>query len=104
MCLRYADPLSEGFGVLATAPSGKRDFQAMQETFNRWEEQSGLGLTSINRTLALSVDSPRRLRMAASGLSIRYHQRPLWPPAASRLAPDRPSGRRYQAQNPSGSS
>jgi hypothetical protein len=27
MCLRCADPLSEGFGVLAKAPSGKRDFQ-----------------------------------------------------------------------------
>jgi hypothetical protein len=56
MCLRYADPLSEGFGVLATAPSGKRDFQAMQETFNRWEEQSGLGLTDLphdRRTLQL---------------------------------------------------
>lgn len=38
MCLRCADPLSEGFGVLAKAPSGKRDFQAMQEAFNRWEE------------------------------------------------------------------
>jgi hypothetical protein len=29
MCPRCADPLSEGFGVLAKAPSGKRDFQAM---------------------------------------------------------------------------
>jgi hypothetical protein len=45
-------------GVLAKAPSGKRDFQAMQEAFNRWEEQSGLDLTSITLTLALSVDSP----------------------------------------------
>jgi len=51
MCLRCADALSEGFGVLAKAPSGKRDFQAMQEAFNRWEEQSGLDLTSISRTL-----------------------------------------------------
>jgi hypothetical protein len=33
MCLRCADPLSEGFGVLAKAPSGKRDFQAMQEAW-----------------------------------------------------------------------
>ena len=29
MCLRCADPLSEGFGVLAKAPSSKRDFQPM---------------------------------------------------------------------------
>ena len=36
MCLRCADPLSEGFGVLAKAPSGKRDFQAMQGAFNLW--------------------------------------------------------------------
>ena len=50
-------PAEWGVGVLAKAPSGKRD-QAMQEAFNRWEEQSGLDLTSISRTLALSVDSP----------------------------------------------
>ena len=31
--------------MLAKAPSGKHDFQAMQEAFNRWEEQSGLDLT-----------------------------------------------------------
>ena len=34
------------------------DFQAMQEAFNRWEKQSGLDLTTISRTLSLSVDSP----------------------------------------------
>ena len=64
MCLQCADPLSEGFGVLAKAPSGKRDFQAMQETFNRWEEQPGLDLTSISRTLAFGCaqDSDRCVR------------------------------------------
>ena len=48
MLPRCADPLSEGFGLLAKAPSGKRDFQAMQVAFNRWEEQSGLDLASIS--------------------------------------------------------
>src|SRR5271167_3412316 len=32
-CLRCADPLSEGFGVLAKAPSAKCDFHALQEAW-----------------------------------------------------------------------
>lgn len=44
-------------GVLAKAPSGKGDFQAIQKAFNRWGEQSGLDLTSMSRMLAFSVDS-----------------------------------------------
>ena len=62
MCLRCADRLSEGFGVLAQAPSGKRDFQAMQEAFNRWEEQSGLDLTSPGNT------TPSAIPLFATGL------------------------------------
>ena len=42
-------------GVLTRAPSGKRDFAAMQTAFNAWSEQSGLDLTSLSRVLAMSV-------------------------------------------------
>ena len=42
-------------GVLTGAPSGKRDFAAMQIAFNAWSEQSGLNLTSLSRVLAMSV-------------------------------------------------
>ena len=42
-------------GVLAKTPSGKRDFAAMQTAFNQWSTESGLDLTSISRTLAMSV-------------------------------------------------
>ncbi len=42
-------------GVLTRPPSGKRDYQATQEAFNRWAEESGRDLTSISRVLALSI-------------------------------------------------
>jgi len=41
----------------AKALSGKRDFQPIQEAFNRWEEQSDLDLTSIKQSPALEQDS-----------------------------------------------
>ncbi len=44
-------------GVVAKPPSGKRDFKAVQEAFNRWAEESGRDLTTISRTLAMSVGS-----------------------------------------------
>jgi 3-methyladenine DNA glycosylase Tag len=42
-------------GVLAKPPGGKRDLQKIQAAFNGWAEESGRDLTSISRTLALSV-------------------------------------------------
>lgn len=41
--------------VLSKAPSGKRDLATMQTAFNQWSAESGLDLTSLSRTLALSV-------------------------------------------------
>ncbi|OQP83244.1 3-methyladenine DNA glycosylase [Rhizobium rhizosphaerae] len=41
-------------GVIARAPTGKRDYAAIQEAFNRWSEQSGRNLTEISRILAMS--------------------------------------------------
>jgi 3-methyladenine DNA glycosylase Tag len=42
-------------GVLDKPPSGKRDLQKIQAAFNAWSAESGRDLTSISRTLALSV-------------------------------------------------
>ena len=42
-------------GVVAKAPSGKKDFQAVQKAFNRWAEESDRDITTISRTLAMSV-------------------------------------------------
>lgn len=42
-------------GVLDKPPSGKRDLQKIQAAFNAWARESGRDLTSISRTLALSV-------------------------------------------------
>ncbi len=42
-------------GVVAKAPSSKRDLQAVQAAFNRWREESGRPLSHISRILACSV-------------------------------------------------
>ncbi len=42
-------------GVLSKSPTGKGDFVKIQTALNKWSEQSGLDLTSISRTLAMSV-------------------------------------------------
>ena len=42
-------------GVVDRPPSGKRDMKAIQAAFNQWAEESGKDLTTISRTLALSV-------------------------------------------------
>ncbi|GGF35940.1 3-methyladenine DNA glycosylase [Aliidongia dinghuensis] len=41
--------------VVSKSPGGKDDFAKIQAAFNYWSEQSGLDLTSISRTLAMSV-------------------------------------------------
>ena len=42
-------------GVIDRPPSGKRDMKAVQAAFNQWAAESGKDLTTISRTLALSV-------------------------------------------------
>ena len=42
-------------GVVANAPTSKRDLQAVQKAFNAWSEESSRDLTAISRTLALST-------------------------------------------------
>lgn len=41
--------------VLSKSPAGKGDLAKIQIAFNQWSKQSGLDLTSISRTLAMSV-------------------------------------------------
>ncbi|WP_323990783.1 DNA-3-methyladenine glycosylase I [Nguyenibacter sp. L1] len=41
--------------VLSKSPAGKGDFAKIQAALNRWSEQSSLDLTSMSRTLAMSV-------------------------------------------------
>lgn len=47
-------------GVVTKPPSGKRDFATVQAAFNTWAKQSGRDMTSISRTLAMSVDEGSR--------------------------------------------
>ncbi len=42
-------------GVVANAPTSKRDLQAVQAAFNQWSAESGRDLTTISRTLAMST-------------------------------------------------
>ncbi len=43
-------------GVVTKQPTSKRDLNATQEAFNIWAEESGWGLASLSRILAMSVD------------------------------------------------
>jgi len=44
-------------GVVDKTPTSKKDLAAVQAAFNEWSEQSGLGLTHLSQTLALSIDA-----------------------------------------------
>jgi len=44
------------WGAFAGEPKGKRNRGQVQAAFNRWAEESGLPLSQISMTLALSVD------------------------------------------------
>jgi len=52
-CLRDA-------GVLLSASgTGKKDQQLIQQTFNRWAEETGLPLAHLSRICGLSIDAPQ---------------------------------------------
>lgn len=42
-------------GVVAKAPTGKRDLAAVQAAFNAWASESGRDLTAMSRVLAMST-------------------------------------------------
>jgi 3-methyladenine DNA glycosylase Tag len=42
-------------GVIDKPPTGRKDFQAVQEAFNAWSDATGRSLTALSRVLALST-------------------------------------------------
>ena len=42
-------------GVIEKPPSGKKDFQAVQDAFNGWSQATGRNLTALSRVLAMSI-------------------------------------------------
>jgi len=42
-------------GVIAKPPSGRKDFQAVQDAFNAWSAETGRDLTALSRVLAMST-------------------------------------------------
>lgn len=44
-------------GVVARAPTSRRDMALVQEAFNTWRAQSGRSLTEISQVLAASIDA-----------------------------------------------
>ena len=42
-------------GVIDKPPSGRKDFQAVQDAFNGWSQATGRNLTALSRVLALST-------------------------------------------------
>jgi 3-methyladenine DNA glycosylase Tag len=42
-------------GVIDKPPSGKKDFQAVQDAFNAWSAETGRDLTALSRVLAMST-------------------------------------------------
>jgi 3-methyladenine DNA glycosylase Tag len=41
-------------GVIDKPPSGRKDFQAVQDAFNAWSQATGRNLTALSRVLAMS--------------------------------------------------
>ena len=46
-------------GVIASAPTSKKAFAAIQDAFNRWHDESGWPLMAISRTLSYSIGDNR---------------------------------------------
>jgi len=45
-------------GVIDRPPSGKGAMAKVQQAYNSWHRETGLGLAAISRILALSTDAP----------------------------------------------
>lgn len=46
-----------GAGVIDKEPKGKAAMRKVQDAYNQWRQESGLGYAQISRTLAMSIDS-----------------------------------------------
>jgi 3-methyladenine DNA glycosylase Tag len=49
--------------VITKAPTSNRDFDTIQQAFNRWSQESGRNLTEISRVLAMSTDAGHDRKM-----------------------------------------
>ena len=46
-------------GIIDKPPTGKAARRKVQQTYNQWQQESGLGLAELSRILALSIDAPK---------------------------------------------
>ena len=46
-------------GIIDKPPTGKTVRHKVQQVYNRWQQESGLGLAEISLVLALSIDAPK---------------------------------------------
>ncbi|WP_020675054.1 DNA-3-methyladenine glycosylase I [Geopsychrobacter electrodiphilus] len=46
-------------GVIDKPPTGKAARRKVQQAYNQWQQESGMGLSELSRVLALSIDAPK---------------------------------------------
>lgn len=46
-------------GIIDKPPTSKAARRKVQQAFNQWQQESGLGLTELSRVLGLSIDAPK---------------------------------------------
>ena len=47
-------------GIIDKPPTSKAARRKVQQAYNQWQQETGLGLTEISRVLGLSIDAPKR--------------------------------------------
>ena len=47
-------------GIIDKPPTSKTARRKVQQAYNQWQQETGLGLTEISRVLGLSIDAPKR--------------------------------------------
>ncbi len=57
--LQVFDPDGTLIGIIDKPPTGKASRSKVQQAYNQWQQESGLGLTELSRILALSIDAPK---------------------------------------------
>lgn len=47
-------------GIIDKSPTSKAGRQKVQQAYNQWQQETGLGLADISRILGLSIDAPKK--------------------------------------------
>ena len=47
-------------GIIDKPPTSKSGRRTVQQAYNQWQQETGLGLAEISRVLGLSIDAPKR--------------------------------------------